>query len=91
MKKIVIVVSTPMMARFFLINHIQFISEKYNVTVVSNFKHTGAYLDILPTCVKLHHIDIQRKINLLADIKSLIQIFLLFLKENYDLSYFLFI
>ena len=64
MKKIVIVVSTPMMAQFFLVNHIKSISERYEVTVVSNFKHKESYLDILPSCVKLHHIDIQRKIEI---------------------------
>ena len=87
MKKIVVVVSSPLMVRFFLINHIMLLSENYEITIASNFKHNEGYLDILPYCVKLHHIDIQRNINLLADLKSLIQILLLFYKENYDLSY----
>ena len=87
MKKIVVVASTPMAVRFFLINHIMLLSENYEITIASNFKQNEGYLDILPYCVKLHHIDIQRNINLLADLKSLIQILLLFYKENYDLSY----
>jgi glycosyltransferase involved in cell wall biosynthesis len=87
MKKIVFVVSTPMMARFFLIHHISLLSSSYEITIASNFRQNKSYLDILPSCVKLHHIDIQRKINIVADLKSLIQIILLYYKENFDLSY----
>lgn len=83
MKKICIVVSTPMTVKAFLLKHIEVLSKDYQITVVSN-----SNLDIANEykikCLS-KNIPIDRKINFLEDIKSVILLYKFLKKENFNL------
>lgn len=83
MKKICIVVSTPMTVKAFLLKHIEVLSKDYQITVVSN-----SNLDIANEykikCLS-KNIPINRKINFFEDIKSVILLYKFLKKENFNL------
>ena len=83
MKKICIIVSTPMTVKAFLLKHIEELSKNYEVTVVSN-----SVLD-LPKEYKAKifskEIPIERKINLISDLKSIWLLCRFLKKEKFDL------
>lgn len=70
-KKICFVVSTPYTAKSFLDNHFEILSDYYDVYLVANLKsldiegYANVYLK------DIQHIPINRKINLLQDLKSI--------------------
>lgn len=83
MKKICIVVSTSMTVKAFLIKHIEKLSEKFNVTVVTN-SDIDLKLEYNINC-KTQKIGIDRKINLMSDIKNILSLYSFFKKEKFDL------
>ena len=86
-KQMAIVVTSPMIAKFFLIPHIKLLSNSYDITLISNMKSNANYLDNIIDKVRLIDINIQRDIRLFADIYSLISLVKHFNKMNYDLVY----
>lgn len=83
MKKICIVVSVPLTVKAFLLKHIEVLSKKYEITIVSN-----STLDIGQEykieCLS-KYIPIDRKINFLQDIKSIALLCRFLKKENFDM------
>jgi len=84
MKKIVIVVSSPMTIDVFLKKQILKLSEVYDVSLVANFEGNPINLS-LPKEIKLIDIKIERKIYLYKDLKALVSLFVLFRKERFDI------
>lgn len=81
MKKIALVVATPLSFNVFYKHHINYLKKYYDVTLIANFD--------LDTCdienVKKIHISIQRKPSLISDIKTLYELLHIFKTEKFDL------
>lgn len=83
MKKICIVVSTPMTVKAFLLKHIETLSKEYEITIVSN-SNLDLSQEYNIKCLS-KYIPINRKINFLEDIKSVILLYKFLKKENFNL------
>ncbi|MCT7445505.1 glycosyltransferase [Aliarcobacter cryaerophilus] len=83
MKKICIVVSTPMTVKAFLLKHIETLSKEYEITIVSN-SNLDLSQEYKIKCLS-KYIPINRKINFLEDIKSVILLYKFLKKENFNL------
>lgn len=83
MKKICIVVSTPMTVKAFLLKHIDILSKEYEITIVSN-SNLDLSQEYKIKCLS-KYIRINRKINFLEDIKSVILLYKFLKKENFNL------
>ena len=84
-QKIAFVVSAPITARVFLAHHIRILSQHYDVTVVANCDHAQNELDNLPAQVHVHSLQLEREINFIADVKSLVLLTRFFKKEKFIL------
>ncbi len=82
--KIAIVVTTPLIVRFFLYKHIEKMTINYSVVVLTTVEK-AELLDILPQDVQFLPVPIKRNINLIADIRTLFQLIQIFHKEKFDL------
>lgn len=83
MKKICLVVSTPMTVKAFLLKHIDILSKEYEITIVSN-SNLDLSQEYQIKCLS-KYIPINRKINLFEDIKSVILLYKFLKKENFNL------
>lgn len=83
MKKICIVVSTPMTVKAFLLKHIEILSNEYEITIVSN-SNLDLSQEYKIKCLS-KYIPINRKINFFEDIKSVILLYKFLKKENFNL------
>lgn len=83
MKKICIVVSTPMTVKAFLLKHIDILSKEYEITIVSN-SNLDLSQEYKIKCLS-KYIRINRKINFFEDIKSVILLYKFLKKENFNL------
>ncbi len=83
MKKICIVVSTTMTVKAFLLKHIETLSKEYEITIVSN-SNLDLSQEYNIKCLS-KYIPINRKINFLEDIKSVILLYKFLKKENFNL------
>ena len=83
-KKIAIVSTSPFIINFFFINHINFLSKKYEVHVYTNFENFSA-INLKRCQAKIFNLKINREINLLKDILCLLKLNLIFLFCRYDL------
>ena len=83
MKKICIVVSTPMTVKAFLLKHIEILSNEYEITIVSN-SNLDLSQEYKIKCLS-KYIPINRKINFLEDIKSVILLYRFLKKEKFNL------
>ncbi|WP_168384766.1 glycosyltransferase family 4 protein [Acinetobacter indicus] len=80
-KNIALIVATPLSFNVFYKNHINFLKEFYDVTLIANFN-----LDLCTIeGVKKIHIDIERKPNLVKDIKVLFQLIKIFKQQKFSL------
>ena len=82
-----IVTSVPLQVRFFLVNHIVNFHKRYEITIISNLLKQKILLNILPKEVLSHHISILREINLIADIKTLLQLIFFFYSKKFRVVY----
>lgn len=83
MKKICIVVSTPFTVKAFLLKHIKQLEEAYKVTIVMN-SDDNLEKEYGINCFS-KRINIHRKINFIADIKSIYDLYNFFKKEKFDI------
>lgn len=73
-KKICFVVSTPITVKAFLINHIVDLSKIYDIYIVANGEEQSlSILESLPV-IEIKNIPIPRNINLIKDLKSLVEL-----------------
>ena len=82
-----VVTSVPLQVRFFLVNHIVNFHKRYEITIISNLLTQKKLLNILPKEVLTHHISIRREINLIADIKTLLQLIFYFYRKKFRVVY----
>ena len=82
--KIAVVVTTPLIIRFFLYKHIEAMTKRYSVIVLTTSEQADL-LNILPEEVKFYPIPIKRKISLGSDVKTLFKLIQIFRKEKYVL------
>jgi glycosyltransferase involved in cell wall biosynthesis len=81
MKKIALVVTTPLSFNVFYKEHINYLKKYYDVTLIANFDLDCCDIE----CVKKIHINIQRKPSIIADIKALYNLICIFKIEKFDL------
>lgn len=82
-KKIAYVVSAPDTINAFMTNHIRVVSKEYDVTVIYN----GGVDDIdssLPV-MGVIRVNIERKINLLSDVRAMFELYKVFRREKFDI------
>ncbi|QWC97191.1 glycosyltransferase family 4 protein [Polynucleobacter paneuropaeus] len=85
MKKICIVTTHPINITSFLRPHILELSERYSITIICNLNLAdGENLDLQKLPAKIISICIQRKINVISDVFTLVQIINIFLREQFD-------
>lgn len=84
-KKIAIIVTTPMIVRFFLVHQINTLAQLYSVTLICNIDGNRTLLDDLSSDVSIHSIPIRRKIHLFDDIKVLWLLWKFFRFNKFDL------
>lgn len=83
-KKIAIIVTSVLMARFFLVPHILSLSKKYDLTLILKNDYPEILKDMnLP--VRVIEIPIERKISLFKDFLALLRLFFCLKKEHFDL------
>ena len=83
MEKICFVAASPLSLRIFMRDHMLRLSEKYEVTAIANFSNEDLLGDWLPG-VRLVSIPLARKISLLSDFIALIELWLFFRREHFD-------
>lgn len=84
--KVALIITSPMVAKFFLLNQINALSKHYEVTLISNFWDDKASdLSAISKDVNFKQIPIQRKISLFLDIKTLFLLFKIFKDEQFSL------
>ena len=85
--KLCIIVSVPIVARFFLVNHIAALNKKYDVSLITNMSiHSNLLTDVLNN-VEFHHVSIQRKISVYRDFIALFDLIKIFKQQKYDIVY----
>ena len=73
-KKICFVVSSPITAKAFLINHIKALSVFYDVYLIANFENQSTdFFNNLPL-KEIKNISIARDIHLFQDLKALLEL-----------------
>lgn len=82
MKKVAIVVSSPMTISAFLLDQIKALSEKYFVTLIFNGKNDFSYLG---KNIKSIALDLHREISLLRDLKAFFKLLQIFKKNRFDI------
>lgn len=79
-KKVALVVSTPITFNVFYKNHIKFLQEKYDVTLIANFTLDKCAIEN----VRQIHIPIERNPSVYLDLKVLFQLISIFRREKFD-------
>lgn len=84
MKKICIIVTSPLIVNFFLRNHIQVLSNEFEVYLICNHKEEDLLALNELNLTKIFNIPIARNINIFKDIKALKQIYWCFKTNRFD-------
>jgi glycosyltransferase involved in cell wall biosynthesis len=84
MKKVCLVVASPMMVHFFFIGHIKALAAKYDVTVITNTDNPD-FLNFTGVPVKVIPVQMARQVSLWIDFKCLIRLIYIFNREKFDL------
>jgi glycosyltransferase involved in cell wall biosynthesis len=82
-KKICFIVSSPITAKAFLLEHIKTLSEEFEVYLIANFENEEQK-NISPYLKKVFHVNIERNINLLKDLQALIKLKKILKNEAFD-------
>lgn len=83
-KKIAFVVAIPITARAFLLDHIAYLQQKYEVHIIANYKNQDELkVEFSQLGIICHHISIMRHISIMKDFKSLLELRKLFKKERF--------
>ncbi len=83
-KKICFVVSSILTARFFLEHHIKILATKYDIYLVGNFSEEDKRSISHFNLKEIESVKIERKINLIKDLKSVISLASYFKKKQFD-------
>jgi glycosyltransferase involved in cell wall biosynthesis len=86
-QKIAFIVSAPVTARVFLAHQINELSKRYDVTVIANLDQADNTLDNISAKVHIRSLPIERDISYIADLKALVLLTRLFLRERFILTH----
>ena len=86
-KKIIIISSTEISIRAFLLEQIKMLNNLYDITVVTNFVNKKRVLEDSLSDVKFINMNIQREISYIDDLVCFVKLIILFLKNRYDLVF----
>lgn len=81
-KRIAFIVSAPITAKAFLINHFKVLSNYFDITLIANFETENDFE--IPYVLEKKKIEIYRKINISKDISALLDLYKYLKKENFD-------
>lgn len=84
-KKIAFIISAPITAKAFLVKHFEYLSKEFEVTVIANFENETETK--IPFVSNTHHIEIQRNINLIKDLKALVALYRFLRKNKFDATH----
>lgn len=85
MKKICIITTHPIILTSFFRPHIFELSKMYDITIICNTNLGSAkYLESFKLPSKIISLGIQREINIMRDLISLIQIMVILFREKFD-------
>lgn len=79
--KAALIASTPVIFNVFYKNHIRFLQDKYDLTLISNFEADKCTIENLP----MIHVAMNRDPSLLSDLNSLLKLITIFKKEKFDI------
>ncbi|MEQ9520605.1 MAG: glycosyltransferase family 4 protein [Parvibaculum sp.] len=82
-KKIAFVISASSALRAFMLHHVIALSERYDITIFSNYS-TDSFEDVIPENIRLIHIPFERPIAPVADLKCAFLLYRYFQRENFD-------
>ncbi len=82
-KNICIISATPLTIQFFFLPHIKFLNEHFNVSLAFDCSN-DSYLPMIEMANKRYNIRMARKVNIFRDFCSLIDLFYLFRRVNFD-------
>ncbi len=83
-KKIAFIVAIPMTATSFLMDHFAALKPYYEIHLVCNFPDEDSMILFKEAGLICHHAPILRAINPIGDLKGLIALIRLFIKEKFD-------
>lgn len=81
-KKICFIVSSPVTIQAFLIKHIEYLSEFFDIYVVANYEGFNQGFDF-KNVIEVKHICIDRKISIYQDFRSILELRKYLLKEHF--------
>jgi len=84
-KKILIIVSTPMVIEFFLEDILRAVNKKFEVTIACNKNDYPDYFNKISSTFHMVHIPIKRNINLLFDLYAFAKLFIYLLFNRFDI------
>ncbi|WP_310492894.1 glycosyltransferase [Dechloromonas sp.] len=84
MQRVCFVLTSPFAVNGFLLNHFKVLADNFSITLVVNALEYPLSSD-LDARVRVVHLDIARKIDLLSDLKSLFWLWRFFRRERFDL------
>ena len=86
-KKIAVIVSSPMMVNFFLINQLNYLSISFNITLITGLADNGVLLDedTVSDQIEIIHINMKRKISIFSDFFAFCLLINFFLKNKFDI------
>jgi len=84
-KKIAIVCSTPLFANSFLFGQIKYLSNFYDVYIISNFNTEGQLNKNFADYANFINIPIKRKVNFISDISAFISLIGIFIKHRFSI------
>ncbi len=86
-KKIAIIVSSPMMVNFFLIDQLNYLTNFFSVTLIT--RASDRYVSLnkvkLLKCIKIITIDMQRKVSVFSDVIAFFGLVKVFYKYQFDI------
>jgi glycosyltransferase involved in cell wall biosynthesis len=87
MKKIAIVVSSPMMVNFFLISQLNHLVENFEVTLITGppDNNVGLQKENLNKKIQIIQIDMKRKMSIFSDLFAFFRLILIFYKYKFNI------
>lgn len=86
MKKLIILVTVPVVLETWLKGQAKYLSHYYDVEIMTSYAHSTKTIEVYEN-VPIRHIEFNRKINLFKDLKVLIKLLIYFYQSKPDIVY----
>ena len=83
-KKICFIVATPNFANIYLKKHFEYLSQDYDVYLVSNFNGYGSFYSSFTFIKGVKDLDFERKISIYKDVKALLTLRTYLIENQFD-------